>query len=69
MTPHSASASFHVELEFETTALADFFLLTFPPSTPMSTTSKVKCHGMICELRRSLGPLRHKTYEPLRLKG
>ena len=46
-----------------------FFSADLPPSTPMSTTSKVKCHGMICELRRSLGPLRHKTYEPLRLKG
>ena len=30
MAPHPASTSFHAELEFETTALADFFLLTFP---------------------------------------
>eukprot|EP00435_Cladocopium_sp_Y103_P068214 s159_g31.t1 len=30
---------------------------------------KVKCHDMIRELRRSLGPLWHKTYEPLLLKG
>eukprot|EP00435_Cladocopium_sp_Y103_P073828 s374_g45.t1 len=30
---------------------------------------KVKCHDMIRELRRSLGPLWHKTYEPLLSKG
>ena len=45
-----------------------FFSAELPPSTPMSTT-KVKCHDMMRELRRSLGPLWHKTYEPLRLKG
>ena len=48
-------------------AVADFFPADLPLGPPTST-AKVKCHDMIRELRRSLGPLWHKTYEPLRFE-